>query len=188
MAKGELKPASKPGSRRGSLNPDSKEDGGGEWSWDRESTPLKPRGEGPAKFIDKPCDKWSGTEKETIYAMLEVFGDPVPTVQWFKGFKDLKDEGQRFKIWTDGATNQAVLGIEGLKQEDEGAYRCVLDNGNGEVEHEFSVYVTVEGGMDFRAMLMKRKKPAKKVVVVRIMFVSIISQVSQQVLDSYLAK
>ena len=46
----------------------------------------------------------------------------------------------------------------------------------------------VEGGMDFRAMLMKRKKPAKKVVVVRIMFVSIISQVSQQVLDSYLAK
>jgi len=127
-----------------------------------ESTPLKPRGEGPAKFIDKPCDKWSGTEKETIYAMLEVFGDPVPTVQWFKGFKDLKDEGQRFKIWTDGATNQAVLGIEGLKQEDEGAYRCVLDNGNGEVEHEFSVYVTVEGGMDFRAMLMKRKKPAKK--------------------------
>ena len=74
--------------------------------------------------------------------MLEVFGDPVPTVQWFKGFKDLKDEGQRFKIWTDGATNQAVLGIEGLKQEDEGAYRCVLDNGNGEVEHEFSVYVT----------------------------------------------
>jgi len=142
MAKGELKPASKPGSRRGSLNPDSKEEGSGEWSWDRESTPLKPRGEGPAKFIDKPCDKWSGTEKETIYAMLEVFGDPVPTVQWFKGFKDLRDEGQRFKIWTDGATNQAVLGIEGLKQEDEGAYRCVLDNGNGEVEHEFSVYVT----------------------------------------------
>merc|ERR1712226_190801 len=27
-----------------------------------------------------------------------------------------------------------------------------------------SVYVTVEGGMDFRAMLMKRKKPQKKVV------------------------
>ena len=30
------------------------------------------------------------------------------------------------------------------------------------------IYFTVEGGMDFRAMLMKRKKPAKKVVVVRI--------------------
>merc|ERR1719239_1251980 len=32
------------------------------------------------------------------------------------------------------------------------------------VEHEFSLYVTVAGGMDFRAMLMRKKKPAKKVV------------------------
>merc|ERR1719273_2348705 len=70
-------------------------------------------------------------------------------------------EGGRFKSWTDGNTNQAILGVEGLKQEDEGAYKCVL---NGEIEHEFSVYVTVEGGMDFRAMLMKKKKPQKKVV------------------------
>jgi len=160
MAKGELKPASKPGSRRGSLNPDSKDDGGAEWNWDKESTPLQARGKEP-KFADKPCDKWSGSEKETIYCMLEVWGDPAPTVEFYKGFKDLSMEGGRFKMWTDGATNQAILGIEGLKQEDEGAYRCVL---NGEIEHEFSVYVTVEGGMDFRAMLMKRKKPAKKVV------------------------
>merc|ERR1719411_1314030 len=59
----------------------------------------------------------------------------------------------------------AILGVEGLKQEDEGAYRCVLVVDGEEVaEHEFSIYVTVEGGMDFRAMLMKRKKPAKKVV------------------------
>ncbi len=29
-----------------------------------------------------------------------------------------------------------------------------------------SMLVAVEGGMDFRAMLMKRKKPQKKVVVV----------------------
>ena len=33
-------------------------------------------------------------------------------------------------------------------------------------EHLFSLYVTVAGGMDFRAMLMRKKKPAKKVVVV----------------------
>ena len=46
---------------------------------------------------------------------------------------------QRTKAYTDGATGQVVLGIENLKQEDEGAYRCVL---NEEIEHEFSVYVT----------------------------------------------
>ena len=48
-------------------------------------------------------------------------------------------EGGRFKAYTDGATGQVVLGMEGIKQDDEGAYKCVL---NGEVEHEFSVYVT----------------------------------------------
>ena len=55
-----------------------------------------------------------------------------------QGFKDLAMES-RFKRWTDGATGQVVMGIENIKQEDEGAYKCVL---NGEIEHEFSVYVT----------------------------------------------
>ena len=52
----------------------------------------------------------------------------------------------RFKRWTDGATGQVVMGIENIKQEDEGAYKCVL---NGEIEHEFSVYVT---GTDFHVV------------------------------------
>ena len=52
-------------------------------------------------------------------------------------------EGGRMKMWTDGATNTAVLGLENVKQEDEGAYKCIL---NGEIEHEFSIYVT---GMNF---------------------------------------
>ena len=73
--------------------------------------------------------------------MLEVWGDPAPSVEFFKGFKDLTMEN-RFKTWTDGETNQVILGVEGLKQEDEGGYRCVL---NGEIEHEFSIYVTGKG-------------------------------------------
>ena len=51
-------------------------------------------------------------------------------------------EGQRFKTWTDGDTNTVVLGIENLKQDDEGAYKCVINNGGGEVAHEFNIYVT----------------------------------------------
>ena len=66
----------------------------------------------------------------------------MPTVEFFKGFKDLSSD-PRFKIWTDGNSNQGILGIEGLKQEDEGAYRAVLNDGtDAEVEHEFSIYVT----------------------------------------------
>ena len=37
----------------------------------------------------------------------------------------------------------------------------------------FSIHL-VEGGMDFRAMLMKKKKPQKKVVVVRMHFLAYI--------------
>ena len=106
--------------------------------WDRESTPLKPKG-GDAKFLPKQLEKFSGEEGENIFVQLEVEGDPVPKIEWFKGFKDLSMEGGRFKSWTNGAMNQVVLGIENIKQEDEGAYKCVL---NGTVEHEFSVYVT----------------------------------------------
>ena len=39
-----------------------------------------------------------------------------------------------------------------------------MTNDNGEFEYEFKFYVTVEGGMDFRAMLMKRKVKQKKIV------------------------
>merc|ERR1712179_395237 len=117
-----------------------------------DSTPLQPKGT-DVKFPGKPCEKVSGTEGQTVFVQLDVEGTPPPSVAWFKGFKDLAME-QRTKAYTDGATGQVVLGIENLKQEDEGAYRCVL---NEEIEHEFSVYVTVEGGMDFRAMLMKKK-------------------------------
>ncbi len=128
--------------------------------------PLNARGEA-AKFDAKPQDKWSATEKDVLFCRLEVWGAPAPKVTWLKGSTDLAGAGARFKTYTDG--NYVLLGIDGVKQEDEGAYKCVLDNGNGEVEHEFSVYVTVAGGMDFRAMLMRKKKPVKKVVVVSCM-------------------
>jgi len=170
MAGGSLKPPKAAGGRRGSFNPADKDDGGGDWSFDRTSTPLKPRpnekSEPDARFVAKPPDKFSGSEKENLFVMLEVFGDPVPRVEWYKGFKDLASEGEgsRFKTWTDGESGSVILGVENLKQEDEGSYKCILNNGGEDVEHEFNIYVTVEGGMDFRAMLMKRKKPAKKVV------------------------
>ena len=53
-------------------------------------------------------------------------------------------EGGRFKSWTDAETNCAILGVESLKQEDEGLYKCVLTNGGEEVVHEFNLYVTGE--------------------------------------------
>ena len=56
-------------------------------------------------------------------------------------------------------------------QEEEGEYRCTITNEHGEADFTFNFYVTVEGGMDFRAMLMKRKRKEKKVVVKKIEFI-----------------
>ena len=54
--------------------------------------------------------------------------------------KDLVTE-PRCKIWTNGP-NTAILGFQKTKQDDEGAYRCEIENEHGMVEHEFSLYVT----------------------------------------------
>jgi len=146
-------------SRKKSLNPGDGEDGKIEWDWDKASKPLKASGKEP-KFV-KPPDKFSGTEGDPTFMILTIQGDPIPKVEWFKATKDLSTE-PRCKFWTDGAN--IIMGIQKAKQEDEGAYRAVVTNEHGSAEHEFSVYITVAGGMDFRAMLMRKKKPAKKVV------------------------
>ena len=68
-------------------------------------------------------------------------------------------------MWTKGGMdgeNLVILGINQCRPDEEGEYKCTIKNDAGEEMFEFKVFVTVEGGMDFRAMLLKRKKPAKK--------------------------
>ena len=100
--------------------------------WEQESTPIVAKGKEP-KFI-KPSDKFSSTEGENVFCFLEVVGDPIPTVTWFKVHvrificfyqccpiqmsKDLKTE-PRCKMWTSGP-NTAILGFQKTKQDDEG--------------------------------------------------------------------
>eukprot|EP00095_Tigriopus_kingsejongensis_P009290 maker-scaffold175_size286436-snap-gene-1.45 protein:Tk09290 transcript:maker-scaffold175_size286436-snap-gene-1.45-mRNA-1 annotation:"hypothetical protein LOAG_04544" len=129
--------------------------------WENESVPLRDKGK-KLKFI-KPNDKYNANEGETAYIFFNIEGTPAPTVQFFKGFKDLNVE-PRYKIWTNGGdgNNQVILGIKECRQEEEGTYRCVLTSTQGEIDFEFKFFVTVEGGMDFRAMLLKRKVKQKK--------------------------
>ena len=131
--------------------------------WDSTpSSPLRPLGGAKPKFVS-PGDKHACSEGEHGFMTFTVEGDPAPTIEWFKGFKDLSVE-PRYKAWTSGADNTVTLGCHEARADDEGDYRCVLKNDNGEVEFAFKFYVTVEGGMDFRAMLMKRKVKQKKIV------------------------
>ena len=57
------------------------------------------------------------------------------------------------------------MGLRNCKAEDEGEFNCVLTSSKGKAQFDFKLFVTVEGGMDFRAMLMKKKVKQKKVVV-----------------------
>ena len=136
------------------------------WDWENDSIPLEPKGSGPPKFI-APGDKHTANEGDTTYVVFTVEGNPAPDIVWNKGFKDLSSD-PRFKIWTsrtDDGENLVILGINQCRQDEEGDYKIILKNCNGEEAFEFKFFVTVEGGMDFRAMLLKRKKPAKKVAV-----------------------
>jgi len=162
--------------RRRSITPNSDapnpegEQEGPQIDWDtHESTPLKPRGGNKPKFIS-PSDKHATSEGTNGFITFTIEGDPAPTVQWFKGFKDLSVEQSivRYKFWTNGEDGTVTLGCLEARTEDEGDYKCVLANEHGEVEYAFKFYVTVEGGMDFRAMLMKRKVKQKKIVVKKI--------------------
>ena len=56
----------------------------------------------------------------------------------------------RYKFYTDGSRNLAILGVSQCRSDEEGDYRVVLTNEHGEEEFEFKFFVTVEGGMDFR--------------------------------------
>ena len=59
--------------------------------WDKTSTPLAAKGKEP-KYV-KPADKVSATEGDNAYFFLDILGDPVPQVTWFKvsGCVDIVD-------------------------------------------------------------------------------------------------
>merc|ERR1719282_1816483 len=83
-------------------------DGGPQWDWDKTSTPLAAKGKEP-KYV-KPADKVSATEGDNAFFFLDIVGDPIPTVTWFKCSKDLATE-PRCKSWTKGP-GQIILGFQ----------------------------------------------------------------------------
>ena len=74
---------------------------------------------------------------------------------------------QRCKLYTNGENNTVTMGLKECKADDEGDFSCTITTPAGTANVEFKLFVTVEGGMDFRAMLMKKKVKQKKVVVTK---------------------
>ena len=81
---------------------------------------------------------------------------------------------------TDGNTCTVTMGLRNCKAEDEGDFTCVLTSGKGKAEMDFKLFVTVEGGMDFRAMLMKKKVKQKKIIVQKIEWIEPLFDIEAQ--------
>lgn len=93
---------------------------------------------------------------QTGYITVQVEGIPAPTFKFYKGVTEII-EGGRFKFLTDGETNTITLCMRKVKPNDEGKYKIVVSNIHGEDSAEMQMYVSDASGMDFRAMLKKRK-------------------------------
>ncbi|KAM3957310.1 projectin protein bent isoform 8-T9 [Aphomia sociella] len=120
------------------------------------SVPLKPLGnEGPPVIVDAP-ESNSAVEDQTGYLTVQVEGNPAPTFKFYKGVTEII-EGGRFKFITDGETGLITLCMRKVKPNDEGKYKVVVSNIHGEDSAEMQLYVSDSSGMDFRAMLKKRK-------------------------------
>ncbi|CAD7001755.1 unnamed protein product, partial [Ceratitis capitata] len=98
------------------------------------STPLREVGDGgPPQIIDVQ-ESYSVVEDSTAYMTVGVEGNPAPTFRFYKGVSEII-EGGRFKFLTD----------------------VVVANIHGEDSAEMQLYVSDSSGMDFRAMLKKRR-------------------------------
>ena len=87
----------------------------------------------------------------------------------------------RCRLLTNGENNTVTMGLKECKADDEGDFSCTITTPAGTASCEFKLFVTVEGGMDFRAMLMKKKVKQKKVVVTKMEWIEpLVDRESQQ--------
>lgn len=87
---------------------------------------------------------------------VNIEGNPPPTFKFYKGVTEII-EGGRYKFLTDGETNSITLCIRKSKPNDEGKYKVQVNNIHGEDSAEMQLFVSDSSGMDFRAMLKKRR-------------------------------
>ncbi|EDW50927.1 GM26811 [Drosophila sechellia] len=120
------------------------------------STPLRDVGDGGPPSIVDVQESYSVVEDSTAYLTVGVEGSPAPTFKFYKGVSEIL-EGGRFKFLTDGQTNTITLCMRKCKPNDESKYKIVVSNIHGEDSAEMQLYVSDSSGMDFRAMLKKRR-------------------------------
>lgn len=84
-------------------------------------------------FLEKPLDKVTANEGDSISLLCLVGGTPEPEVEWFKHGGDLP----LFASVSPGSR----LTISSIELDDSGRYQCSAVNFFGELHHVFEVTV-----------------------------------------------
>lgn len=118
------------------------------------STPLIPKGKEPR--ITEVPENVTVVENETAVLQCKIEGNPVPTVRWAKGNREIL-HGGRFRHMTDGETNTVSLALLKCRSQDDGPYTLTIENAHGSDSIDIKLLVTSDNGLDFRAMLKHRE-------------------------------
>ncbi|ETN78588.1 immunoglobulin I-set domain protein [Necator americanus] len=124
---------------------------------ERVCTPLVAKGQKgkPPKIVEVP-ENVTVVENETAVLQCKIEGDPVPTVRWAKGNREILNGG-RFRHMTDGETNTVSLALLKCRSQDDGPYTLTIENKHGSDTIDIKLLVTSDNGLDFRAMLKHRE-------------------------------
>lgn len=110
---------------------------------DKPSTPLKALGEQGPPVITDYDENVTAVENKTALLQATVEGIPVPKFKFYRDNTEIF-EGGRYKVVTDGETNTVYFCIRKAKSNDEGKYKIVAYNENGEDSCNIKLFVSGE--------------------------------------------
>ena len=93
--------------------------------------------------ISKPLKDESVVQGQDVTLTIESSGNPAPKPQWFFNDKPISTDDQRFQIVTSKDGNVHELKIKQTKPTDEGVYKVVMKNSEGEQTSEAKVNIHV---------------------------------------------
>ena len=89
----------------------------------------------PPFFVEKPLDKITANESDSLSLLCLVGGTPEPEVEWFKHGARIPFE--RASV----STGSQELTITAVAPEDSGRYQCSSFNSVGHLNHVFEVTI-----------------------------------------------
>ncbi|RCN29620.1 fibronectin type III domain protein [Ancylostoma caninum] len=124
---------------------------------ERVCTPLVPKGQKgkPPRIVEVP-ENVTVVENETAVLQCKIEGDPVPTVRWAKGNREILNGG-RFRHMTDGETNTVSLALLKCRsQVDKFAeWKCVYSRPNAKIRWYKDRKEIFSGGLKYKIVIEK---------------------------------